>query len=158
MGKETSEKKGKHASKQSIESYSSSASTGPQLVAYKTMNVGKLFSLQYYHNDPFLLAAAGDKGMVAVWETDELVQIRERFEGRVIQKSSEYLFSQEASSASISDSAQIGLGIESNIEIAKDMNDYDDPMGEGDLNYATGENDAVKADKKKKKKKNKKNS
>ena len=43
------------------------------MVAYKTMNVGKLFSVQYYQDEPFLLAAAGDKGVVAVWESDELV-------------------------------------------------------------------------------------
>jgi hypothetical protein len=42
-------------------------------VAYKTMNVGKLFALQFYHDDPFLLAVAGDKGVVAIWESDELV-------------------------------------------------------------------------------------
>jgi WD40 repeat protein len=34
----------------------------PQCVAYKSMNVGKLFSVQYHMNDPFLLACAGDKG------------------------------------------------------------------------------------------------
>ena len=38
------------------------------------MNVGKLFTLAFYPDDPFLLAAAGDKGVVAIWESDELVR------------------------------------------------------------------------------------
>ena len=42
-------------------------------MAYKTMAVGKLFSLDFYPDDPFLLAAGGDKGIVAIWESDELV-------------------------------------------------------------------------------------
>jgi hypothetical protein len=37
------------------------------------MNVGKLFTVQYYPDEPFLLAAGGDKGSLAVWESDELV-------------------------------------------------------------------------------------
>jgi periodic tryptophan protein 1 len=35
---------------------------GPRLVAYKSMNVGRLFTLQCSPDEPFLLAAAGDKG------------------------------------------------------------------------------------------------
>ena len=34
----------------------------PRLVAYKSMNVGKLFTLQCSPDVPFLLATAGDKG------------------------------------------------------------------------------------------------
>jgi WD40 repeat protein len=34
----------------------------PQMVAYKTMNVGKLFTVQYCADEPFMMAAAGDKG------------------------------------------------------------------------------------------------
>ena len=52
------------------------------MVAYKSMNVGKLLALQYYHDDPFLLATGGDKGMVAVWESDEMEQLRKRFTHR----------------------------------------------------------------------------
>ena len=29
---------------------------GPQTVCYKTMNVGKLFALEYFQDEPFLLA------------------------------------------------------------------------------------------------------
>ena len=34
----------------------------PRLVAYKSMNVGQLFTLQCSPDVPFLLATAGDKG------------------------------------------------------------------------------------------------
>ena len=34
-----------------------SALAAPQQVVYKTMNVGKLFALQYFQDEPFLLAA-----------------------------------------------------------------------------------------------------
>lgn len=63
---------------------------GPQCVAYKTMNVGKLLAMQFNADDPFLLAAAGDKGMVAIWESDENEHIRSHFAGRVVQKASRY--------------------------------------------------------------------
>jgi hypothetical protein len=45
----------------------------PVTVAYKTMNVGKLFCMSYYSDDAYILAAAGDKGVVAIWESDEQV-------------------------------------------------------------------------------------
>ena len=47
----------------------SSATTSgiPHLVAYKSMNAGKLFTMQCNPDDPFLLAAGGDKGILAVW-------------------------------------------------------------------------------------------
>lgn len=53
-----------------------------QPVAYKSMNVGKLFCLNFSQDQPFLLAAAGDKGVVAVWESDEMEVIREHFSDR----------------------------------------------------------------------------
>ena len=45
------------------------------MVAYKTMNVGKLFCMSYYNDDAYMLAAAGDKGVVAIWESDEQVPL-----------------------------------------------------------------------------------
>ena len=47
----------------------------PVSVAYKTMNVGKLFCMSYYSDDAYTLAAAGDKGVVAIWESDEQVYL-----------------------------------------------------------------------------------
>jgi hypothetical protein len=53
-------------------SASASASSGdPVCVAYKSMSVGKLFSLEYYPDSPFLLGVGGDEGVVALWESDE---------------------------------------------------------------------------------------
>jgi periodic tryptophan protein 1 len=55
----------------------------PQLVAYKTLNVGKLFTMSYYTSNPFTLAAGGDEGMIFVWESDEQEAIARHFNGRV---------------------------------------------------------------------------
>jgi periodic tryptophan protein 1 len=62
---------------------SASASSAPALVAYKSMAVGKLFTMQFYPDSPFVLAAGGDKGMVAVWESDETKEVEERFASRI---------------------------------------------------------------------------
>ena len=56
------------------------------MVAYKSMAVGKLFTMDYCPDDPFLLAAGGDKGMLAIWESDEQAVIAEHFASRVIHK------------------------------------------------------------------------
>lgn len=53
-------------------------------IAYKTMNVGKLFSLRFHPNDPYLLATGGDKGIVAVWESDEMDIIKSHFQEREV--------------------------------------------------------------------------
>lgn len=61
-----------------------SSTAAPILVAYKAMSVGKLFSVQFYPSSPYVLAAAGDKGIVAVWETDETAAIEEKFSNRIV--------------------------------------------------------------------------
>lgn len=60
----------------------SQGSGRPHPVAYKTMNAGKLFAMQYSPDVPYLLACGGDKGMVAVWESDELDAIKRYFANR----------------------------------------------------------------------------
>lgn len=55
----------------------------PVTVAYKTMNVGKLFCMSYYSDDAYMLAAAGDKGVVAIWESDEQALIHDHFNSRI---------------------------------------------------------------------------
>ena len=50
------------------------------------MAVGKLFTMDYCPDDPFLLAAGGDKGMLAIWESDEQAVIAEHFASRVVQR------------------------------------------------------------------------
>lgn len=67
-----------------------SASNPPKLIAYKSMNVGKLFTMQYSLDSAFTLAAAGDKGDVAVWESDEQEVIMRHFEGRQRESSLAY--------------------------------------------------------------------
>jgi periodic tryptophan protein 1 len=64
-------------------------SVEPRMIMYKTMNVGKLFTMQYFHDDPFMLATAGDKGSVAVWESDESDILREHFQSRVVARAGE---------------------------------------------------------------------
>jgi periodic tryptophan protein 1 len=56
----------------------------PLVVAYKSMSVGRLFTMQCYGSSPFTLAAGGDKGMLAVWNSDETAAIATHFHGRVV--------------------------------------------------------------------------
>ena len=63
----------------------------PVLVAYKSVSVGKLFSIQFYPSHAFVLAAAGDKGVVAIWETDETEAIEQRFLNRKVDYSVDLL-------------------------------------------------------------------
>eukprot|EP01041_Mallomonas_annulata_P006606 gene6606-13372_t len=56
---------------------------GPKLVMYKSMNVGKLFALDFFPSDGYMLACGGDGGMVAIWESDEAETIRNYFDNRV---------------------------------------------------------------------------
>jgi periodic tryptophan protein 1 len=59
------------------------AATGvPHLVAYKTMNVGKLFAMQFSHDVPYLMVSGGDDGSVAIWESDEMAHIKNYFSSR----------------------------------------------------------------------------
>ena len=53
----------------------------PTLVVSKTMNVGPLFSVEFFPGQPFLLATAGELGMVAVWETTEESYVSRCFSG-----------------------------------------------------------------------------
>lgn len=55
----------------------------PHMVAYKSMGVGKLFSLGFSPDDPFVLAAGGDTGMLAIWESDELAPVSAYFQDRL---------------------------------------------------------------------------
>jgi periodic tryptophan protein 1 len=63
----------------------------PTCVAYKSMNVGRLFTAKFSGDDPFLYATGGDKGMLAVWEADEMDTIRTHFENRKLPIVSQYL-------------------------------------------------------------------
>ena len=53
----------------------------PKLVSYKKLASGELFSLSFYKDIPWVLAAGGSKGEVAVWDTEENEAISKHFAG-----------------------------------------------------------------------------
>ena len=57
----------------------------PQLVGYKKMTMGELFTLSFYKDIPWVLAAGGSKGEIAVWDTEENDNIAKHF-GKHIDK------------------------------------------------------------------------
>lgn len=79
----TATKKGKKSKKSKKDDEGVAKVTGePKMVAYKSMNVGKLFTIEYSADEMYTMATAGDKGMVAVWESDELGAIEAYFKER----------------------------------------------------------------------------
>ena len=64
--------------------------SNPKLIAYKSMNVGKLFALHFCTDEPYMLATAGDQGVLAVWESSEIEQIKSNFDGRLNQSNESY--------------------------------------------------------------------
>ena len=146
----------------------SSEAGGPRLVAYKTMNVGKLFALQYNPDDPFLLAAAGDTGMVAVWESDELETIESYFKQRVVPSKSTYSNLQQttnnssnnSSSNDASNSSSSGMVADSTVGAFASTGKFDsvemaiaEKEDESWMDDNTGIESAAGEDKKKKKSK-----
>ena len=54
--------------------------TEPKLISYKKMStMGELFTLSYYKDIPWVLAAGGSKGEIAVWDTEENETIAKHF-------------------------------------------------------------------------------
>jgi hypothetical protein len=43
------------------------------------MNMGEIFTLSYYQDIPWVLAAGGSKGELAIWDTEESEQISKHF-------------------------------------------------------------------------------
>ena len=56
---------------------------GPVCVETKSMGIGEVFCLNFYPDDPYILACGGEDGKVALWETNESSQVSRRFRGRV---------------------------------------------------------------------------
>ena len=54
-------------------------SSEPKLISYKKMGMGEMFSLSFYKDIPWVLAAGGSKGEVAVWDTEENEKIAQHF-------------------------------------------------------------------------------
>lgn len=55
------------------------STTPPKLIGYRKMGMGELFSLSYYKDIPWVLAAGGSKGELAVWDTEESEKVKEHF-------------------------------------------------------------------------------
>ena len=68
---------------QTVKVWDTACAPEPKCVAYKSMAVGALFTVQYFPGDPFLMAAGGDKGTLALWESETLQEIEAHFKGRV---------------------------------------------------------------------------
>ena len=49
------------------------------MVCQKDLKQGELFSVQFYEDIPWVLAAGGSKGEVAVWDTEESEVIEKHF-------------------------------------------------------------------------------
>lgn len=51
----------------------------PQMVHEKDLKQGELFSVQFYSDIPWVLAAGGSRGEVAIWDTEEADTIKKNF-------------------------------------------------------------------------------
>lgn len=138
----------------------------PDLVAYKTLNAGKLFSMEFCADEPYLLATAGDEGVCAVWESDEVPTIEGRFQDRVLPEQGHGVHSTveatiENGSSNSSSSVGVGVGVESTrgfsmTDIISKNSDQDNNEDEGDEWMDEDVSDQVSEVKKKDKKKKKK--
>jgi len=43
----------------------------PKLISQKKMSMGEIFTLSYYKDIPWVLAAGGSKGELAIWDSEE---------------------------------------------------------------------------------------
>ena len=121
----------------------------PRCVAYKTMKVGQLFAMAFSGDEPFTLAVGGDKGMVAVWETDEQEIIKNHFESRVLHRANPYLSIQSGAAGNTeSKSEMASLSTQINAAAAELA---DDSWMDDNTGIETG----VSSDKKQKKNKKK---
>lgn len=53
----------------------------PDLVKERDMKQGLLFTVQTYEDIPWVLAAGGSSGQLAIWDTEEDAAIVNRFKG-----------------------------------------------------------------------------
>ena len=51
----------------------------PKCIAKRDLEQGQLFSVQFYEDIPFVLAAGGQKGELAIWDTEEDKTIKQTF-------------------------------------------------------------------------------
>ena len=51
----------------------------PKLIGNKKTKMGELFTLSYYKDIPWVIAAGGSKGELAVWDTEENENVQKHF-------------------------------------------------------------------------------
>lgn len=129
----------------------------PVLVAYKSMNVGQLFACQFFSDEPFMLGAGGDAGMLAIWDCDEQEAIRNYFTDRIQLKPSDYAgVRQQEDDVEMATEDDSFLGDLSSA--SKKQNEEEsrkEDLLAQELNNSVATSSASKSDTKKKKKKNK---
>ena len=72
-----------HAPALAVSRAAAAGGGGPVCVESKSMGVGEVFCVNFYPEDPYILACGGEDGKVALWETNESSQVSRRFRGRV---------------------------------------------------------------------------
>ena len=55
----------------------------PEAVAQKNLNIDEVFTVSFYGSSPWILAAGGGNGTVALWEVNENSKTEERFASRI---------------------------------------------------------------------------
>jgi len=58
----------------------------PSLVCQKTMAIGGIYDCSFSVDDPFLLAAGGDKGILGLWDITEEQNVQQAFSNKVESK------------------------------------------------------------------------
>jgi WD40 repeat protein len=53
--------------------------TEPKMIGHKKTTMGELFSLSFYKDIPWVLAAGGSRGEIAIWDTEESEKISSHF-------------------------------------------------------------------------------
>ena len=61
--------------------------TNPEMISYRNMKQGELFSLQFCQDIPWVLACGGSKGEVAVWDVSENQDIEKHFKNFLVEGS-----------------------------------------------------------------------
>jgi len=51
----------------------------PKLISKRDLKQGELFSVSFYDDISWVLAAGGSKGEVAIWDTEESEAIKKHF-------------------------------------------------------------------------------
>ena len=55
----------------------------PKCVGSRDLKQGDLFSVQFYEDIPWVLAAGGSQGQVAIWDTEESENVAKHFGGNL---------------------------------------------------------------------------